>query len=122
MTLWHYNAYGILANSVSLCLFFCSIILTQVYDWFDEKVFLYVRGNIKNGILNYEIDNNFIKGLYAILYNAFIFSKNILVSTIVQYDDIQIFPYDYLKYTGEVNYVNSFLKKICCNLKFDEEN
>ena len=101
------------SQTVCQCLFFCSMILTKVYDWYDEKVILHGRGNIKNGILNYEIDNNFIKGLYAILYNAFIFSKNILVSTIVQYNDIQIFSYDYLKYTGEVNYVNSFLKNMC---------
>ena len=44
-----------------------NIILTQVYDWYDEKVILHGRGNIKNGILNYEIDNNLIKGLYTIV-------------------------------------------------------
>lgn len=159
------------------------ITLTRVYDWYDEKINSIGKGNVKNGILNYEINNDLEKGLYTLvkiedcnktfsigketnenvidafkimgnnlnsvdlykkiysnrennfnkikyscenenadLYNVFIFSKNILVSTIAQYEDIQIFPYDYLKYTSEVNYVNSFLKKyVVVDLKFKEE-
>ena len=44
-----------------------NIILTQVYDWYDEKINLTGRGNVKNGILNYEINNNLEKGLYTLV-------------------------------------------------------
>lgn len=53
-------------------------------------------------------------------FHVFVFCKNILVSTRAQYDDVEIFPYDYLKCTSEVNYMNSFFKQIV-ELEIKEE-
>lgn len=48
----------------------------------------------------------------AIPFDVYVFCKNIKNSVRAQYDDVEIFPYDYLKLTSEVNYINSFYKDI----------
>lgn len=170
-------------NEIKEGKYYINVVLTQVYDWYDEKLNSTGKCNIENGVLYYEIENNLEKGLYTMikledsnktfsigrecnehvigvfkiignnlnsynlykkvcknrensfnrikyscedkngdLYNVLIFSKNILVSTVAQYDDVQIFPYDYLKCTSEVDYVNRFLKdNIVIDLQFQEE-
>lgn len=47
----------------------------------------------------------------AIPFDVYIFCKNIKIDVNAQYEDIEIFPYDYLKMTSEVNYINSFFKE-----------
>ncbi|MBQ9314277.1 MAG: hypothetical protein IJ220_04640 [Clostridia bacterium] len=45
-------------------------------------------------------------------FDVFVFCKNIKIDVTAQYEDIQIFPYEYLKMTSEVDYINSFFKNI----------
>ena len=47
----------------------------------------------------------------AIPFDVYIFCKNIKIDVNAQYEDIEIFPYEYLKMTSEVNYINSFFKE-----------
>lgn len=148
-----------------------NVILTKVYDWFDEKISVIGKCNIINSSLHFEINNNFDKGLYTIIkiadvngtfsigkevneyilgafkvmgnnsnsielfkkiytrremnfskektlsnskdakiYDVLLFSKNIMVKTIAQYDDVQIIPYEYLGCKSEISYINNFIK------------
>lgn len=63
----------------------------------------------------------------AIPFDVYIFCKNIKIDVTAQYEDVQVFPYDYLKMTSEVDYINSFFKeKVNMDLvvkheKFDHE-
>lgn len=57
----------------------------------------------------------------AIPFDVYIFCKNIKNSVVAQYDDVQIFPYEYLKLTSEVDYINSFYKDII-NLQLTVKN
>mgnify|MGYP001130594612 CR=1 FL=1 len=45
-------------------------------------------------------------------FDVYIFCKNIKIDVNAQYEDIEIFPYEYLKMTSEVNYINSFFKNM----------
>ena len=159
------------------------IVITKVYDWYDEKISLKGECLIYNERMEFEVENTLEKGLYTLIkieeinklfsignetnerllcafmvmgndsnpmqmynsiymnreksfnrikdyssnkhsdyYDVFVFSKNILVSTIAQYDDVQVFPYKYLKCTSEINYINSFFEEVVkLDLKFKEE-
>ncbi len=46
----------------------------------------------------------------AIPFDVFVFCKNIKIDVNAQYEDIEIYPYEYLKLTSEVDYINSFFK------------
>ncbi|MBQ4515621.1 MAG: hypothetical protein II978_02405 [Clostridia bacterium] len=43
-------------------------------------------------------------------YDVLMFVKNLHISNIAYYDMIQVYPYNYLKLTGEVDYINEFIK------------
>lgn len=47
----------------------------------------------------------------AIPFDVCIFCKNIKIDVNAQYEDIEVIPYEYLKMTSEVNYINSFFKE-----------
>lgn len=58
----------------------------------------------------------------ATSFDVYIFCKNIKIDVNAQYEDIEIFPYEYLKMTSEVNYINSFFKeKANINLTVHQE-
>ena len=149
------------------------IVLTKVFDWFDESIKIINKCEIKNNTLSFSFINNLETGLYtfikveeknnifsvgnnsnenllgafkvngnnknsieqyyniynmreknfnrikdiskkpdAELYSVFVFCKNILVSTVAQYDDVEVIPYDYLKCKSELEYINSFLENV----------
>lgn len=55
-------------------------------------------------------------------YHVYIFAKFIKLGTRAQYDDIEIYPFDYLKMESEVNYINRFFdtyKDVSINVKGD---
>lgn len=45
-------------------------------------------------------------------YDIMLFVKNLQIENTAYYDVVQVYPYEYLKLTGEVNYINDFIKNI----------
>ena len=45
------------------------------------------------------------------IFDVYIFCKNIKIGVLAHYDDIEVFPYEYLKITNEIEYINSFFKE-----------
>ena len=44
-------------------------------------------------------------------YDVFLFIKNLDISYNAYYDTIQVYPYDYLRCTSEIEYINEFIQK-----------
>ena len=59
----------------------------------------------------------------VIPFDVYVFCKNIKIDVIAQYEDVEVFPYEYLKMTSEVDYINSFFtKQINVGLKVKHES
>ena len=83
----------------------------------------------KNKKIHQNRDDFFNKPKYicnkenAIPFDVFIFCKNIKIDVNAQYQDIEVIPYEYLKMTSEVNYINSFFKnKVDIQLTVNSKN
>jgi len=57
----------------------------------------------------------------ASCYDVFIFIKNLDISITAYYDTIQVYPFDYLISTGEINYINKFLQASHLNVTISEK-
>lgn len=51
-------------------------------------------------------------------FDVFVFAKNILLSTVADYEDIQVVPYEYLSSISEINYINKFFNERVNTIEF----